>query len=377
MIVGVEGGCLGVKDQRLKVGVYQVAKSLLENLGKIDKKNDYIIYSFYPIDREVMKGFGERTENKVLNSKGWLKFQLPLAILKDKIDVFLGLSQAIPKPLPFSPHPYTIGFIYDLAFERFPKFYTDSYKKLSKNTRDLVKRSDKIITISKSSKKDITDYYKISSDKISVVYPGIWENVHLDVSPSRCTYQKKYFLFVGALKPIKNVPIVIKAFEYFCKIHGLISPDEDYFFYIVGGDKWLDAQILKTLNNVSEDIRKKIKFLGFVSDEDLVQLYKKAIALVMPSFYEGYGLPILEAIRLGCPVLGSNAGSIPEVIGNAGLLFDPKDEKGIGEAMVKVIKNKKLRDELVKKGLERSKKFSAEKFAEEVLSIINSPKPEK
>lgn len=364
MVIGVDAGCLGIHDKRLQVGVYQVAKNLFEELGKIDKKNKYVLYSFYPIERGVMKGFGERMENRILNSKGWLKIQLPFAILKNKVDIFLGLSQAIPGTLPFSSHPYTIGFMYDIAFQKFPNMYFDSSKKLQAQTDYLIKNADKIIAISETTKKDIIHEYKINSKKIDVLHLGV--SKEFNQNDKKYLSKNPYFLYVGALKPIKNVPTIIQAFSYFVE-----KTNFDYELYIVGGDKWLDEKITITLQQISPEVKNKIYFLGYVDNEILTNLYRGATVFISPNFYEGFGLTFLEAMISGCPVIGSTAGSIPEVVGEAGILVNSQDEKAIGEAMVRIVKDKKLRNELVKEGINRSKKFSWEKFGKGVLEIIN------
>lgn len=370
MKIGVDGGCLGIKDERLKVGVYNFARNLLVQLGKIDKKNQYLLYSFYPIERELMVNFGQRMKNIVMRpSKGWSKVWLPLKLSIDKPQVFLGLNQFIPRILPFSPRPYIIGFIHDLAFEKYPEFYPDSLNQLRKNSRRLVGKSDKVITFSNLSKKDIINFYKIDQEKIKVIHQGI-------NSPHRCAAgatlpgrweNGNYFLFVGALKRIKNIPGLIRGFLYF-----IDQTDGNYQLYIAGGDKWLDPEIKNTLDNIAQKSRKNIKFLGFVKDEKLANLYKNALCFVCPSFFEGFGIPFLEAMSLGCPVIGSNTGSVPEIVGDCGILVNPLDDKAIGMAMIEILRNKKLRKEYIKKGLKRASVFSQEKFARELIPLMGS-----
>lgn len=381
MKIGVDGGCLGIKDERLKVGVYNFAKNLLVQLGKIGNKDQYLLYSFYPIERELMMKFGARMENIVVKpSKGWAKFWLPLKLSIDKPQVFLGLNQFIPQMLPFSPRPYIIGFVYDLAFEKFPRMYPDSFVSLRRQTQELVKSSNLIITISRSSKDDLSKFYDVNPSKIKLIYPGNGFPIHstslragrsgmtkgeLGMAKSKKT--EDYFLFVGALKRVKNVLGLIKGFSYFAN-----QTDGNYQLYVVGGDKWLDPGIKNTLDSLPEKIKKNIKFLGFVKDGELINLYKNALCFVSPSFYEGFGIPFLEAMSLGCPVIGSNTGSVPEIVGNSGILVNPLDYKEIGTAMIEISRNKKLREDCIKKGLKRAKMFSWEKFARELIPLMGS-----
>ncbi len=362
MLIGVDAGCLGIKDERLKVGVYQTTKNLLIELGKIDRKNNYLLYSFYPINKKLLSEFGERMENVVVKpSRGWQKIWLPIRIVKDKPDVFLALSQAIPLKLPFSPPLRTIGFIYDIAFEGFPDLYPDSFLRMRKNTREVVKHSDCLITTSNSSKKDIVKFYEVNPQKIVVSYLGISDVFKL--YGKKYQSEKPYFLFIGALKRIKNIPGAIKGFSYFIETSQL-----DYYLCIAGGDKWLDSGIKKALKKVPLEVRERIKFLGFVSEEELSSLYRGATAFVSPSFYEGFGLTFLEAMSLGCPVIGSNRGSIPEVVSDCGILVDPENSKEIGEAMICMAKNTELRNKYIKKGLKRSRQFTWNFLAKEVMN---------
>ncbi len=357
MLIGVDCGCLGIKDKRLKVGVYRLAINLLETLGRLDKKNTYFLYSFYPIEKSLLRKFGSRMKNIVVRpARGWMKIWLPLRISRDKPDVFLALGQAIPRYLRFDKKPYTIGFFYDLAFEKFPKMYIESLSKLKKNSREAAMKSDVILTISENSKKDIAKIYNIKKSKIKVSYPG----VPADIGSRGSKYKssKPYFLFVGSLKKTKNVPGAIKGFLYFLEKSRL-----DFDLYIVGGDKWFDDDI-KMKN-------KNIKFLGFIEDNKLASLYRGAVAFVSPSFYEGFGLPILEAMASGCPIIGSNTGSVPEIVGEGGILVNPNRYEEIGQAMLNISKNSKKRKAMIKKGIIRAKEFSNMTFAKDVLNLMN------
>lgn len=358
MLIGVDCGCLGVKDERLKVGVYAVAKNLLENLGKIDKRNNYLLYSFYPIEKSLMKKFGPRMKNVIVNpTKFWMKIWLPYRITKDKPDVFLGLSQAVPSYFPFTARPYTISFFYDLGFEKFPQMYPGFLSKLKRNSLYAGKNSHAILSISKSTKKDIINLYHIKPSKIKVSYPSVGKE--FSRSGKKYKSKKPYFLFVGAMKQTKNIPTLIKAFNYFLEKSGL-----KFDLYIVGGDKWFDKGIEKK--------NKNIKFLGFIKDETrLASLYRGAQAFVSPSFYEGFGLIFLEAMKSGCPVITSNVGSTAEVVGEAAILLNPKNYKQIGEAMIEVYKDKRKRKLMREKGLKKSREFSWEKFTSDVLSLIS------
>ena len=174
----------------------------------------------------------------------------------------------------------------------------------------------------------------------------------------------KMILNVGTLEPRKNVVSLIKAFEKL-KQKGY----KDYKLVIAGEKGWLYKQIFKEVEH--RDLKKEILFLGVVKDEDLPMLYNCADMFVYPSLYEGFGLPPLEAMACGIPVITSNTSSLPEVIGDAGIMVDPGDVNSLCEAMYNVLTDKELRCQMSKKGLKRAKLFSWEKAANEILEIYD------
>lgn len=356
-IIGVDAGCLGVLDERLKVGVYRVAYNLLKELGKIDERNVYRLYSFYPIEKRVMNFLGERMKNLVLQPKtGWFRLRLPLELKYHPVDIFLGLSQALPYSL-----SHNILLVHDLAFEHYPEFYLDSYRKLSKNTRFSVRCANKIIAVSQSTKDDLVNFYEVPEDKINVYYEGVSEDfchqgekIRLDVP---------YFLFVGSLKKKKNIPRILKGFANFLK-----EARVDYKLVLIGGDLWFDCEIPKMIKEL--DLEKQILKMGFVEDKELVKFYRGAVAFISPSLYEGFGITHLEAMACGTPVIAGNVSSMPETVGKVGLLVDPKSEKEIKGAMLRIAVDKKLRQDLIKSGLNRAKRFTWRKLASKVAKLI-------
>lgn len=367
MLIGVDAGCLGIQDERLKGGVYQIAVHLLQILGRIDKKNTYLLYSFYPIDKALISTFGKNMRNVVVKPvRGWMKLWIPLQMHEDKIDIFLGLNQALPQNIPLFSRYKSIVIFYDLAFEKLPFMYAyaGSLKKLHAQSIDAAKHADKIITISKTTKLDIEELYDIPSERISVAYPGI-DKKYFNASKIYKT-KNPYFLFVGAFKKTKNMPTLIKAFAFFLKQTNL-----NYSLILAGGDKWLDPDISEAMDELPQRIKNKIQFLDFVDDETLVALYKGAKAFVSPSFYEGFGLTFIEAMASGCPVIGSTTPAVKEVVGDAGLLPDPEDIQGIGYALLKIVQNDILCTSLIEKGKKRAEKFDWNKFAGHLLANIH------
>lgn len=360
MIIGIDCGCLGIKESENRGGIYSLTKTLLISLGKIDKENKYILYSFYPIDKKLMKEFGANMRNIVVTpSRGWMSFFIPIQIHKDRPDLFIGISQAIPRKIPFLYYPKIISVFYDLGFEIFPQMYLGFSKKLKKNSRYAALNSDLIIASSKNTKKDLSKRYKIEEFKIKVVYPSIQDNFSKKIKKFK--NKNPYFLFVGAFKPTKNLQNIIKAFIEFSKIHS-----KKFDLILAGGEDEQIKQIAKSNSKL------RIKIMGFVSDLELQRLYKGAFAFISPSFYEGFGMTFLEAMRIGLPVVTSKRGSISEVVSQNCIFVNPENYKDIANKMLKLVSDKKLKNEISKEEIKKSKKFSQVKFAKEFLQIINS-----
>jgi len=359
MIVGVDAGCLGVSDERLKVGVYQVAYNLFKELARIDRVNEYQLFSFYPIEKKIMTCFGSRVRNIVLRPKrGWSKARLPLELKIHPVDVFLGLSQS----LPYSSS-HNILFVYDLAYEHFPRAYPGSFKKLSKNTREGINLANKILTISNSTKNDLIKLYEAPSGKISVCYPGVGPN--FKPRGRKKSFGRPYFFFVGALKKIKNIPRILEGFAYF-----LSREKKNYLLVLGGGDFWLDEEIEETIKKLS--LKSHVVFPGYIKEEDLPSYLRGAIAFVSPSLYEGCGLTLLEAMACGLPVITSNVSAMPEIVGEAGILVSPDDPEDIARGLREVIDYDTTQyQRMVVRGLERTKQFSWKKFAKGVLGAVN------
>ncbi len=218
----------------------------------------------------------------------------------------------------------------------------------------------KIITISEFSKKEIIKYLKVNGDKVDAILLGAGKKSKII---SKCELNgEKYFLYVGNVKEHKNLKVLLKAFN---NIKNMI----DAKLLIVGNKEKLRSYD-KKLDDITNEIGDKVIFTGYVSDEKLEEYYLNALAFVFPSKYEGFGLPILEAMERGCPVISSNAASLPEVAGEAALLFDPYNEKELADLMLKIYDNPKLREELVKRGYEQIKKFSWQKCSANTMDVL-------
>lgn len=360
MQVGIDGGALSISDDRLKVGVYRVAYNLIKELGALDVKHNYRVYTFRGVGQGNVPTKSNRVTYVPLIGTGYRKLWQPVEMMQNKIHAYLGISQAFPLTL----YDVTkIGFIYDIGFLEHPEYYRESYFALANQTADIVRRSHHIITISNASRDSIHSTYHVPLHKITVAYLGIEKQFTPTGPKHKRTHP--YFLFVGALKPGKNVPMMLRAFARF-----LTKSKQPYDLVLAGSDYWLDPGISATINALS--LQKRVHRVGFVDDETLATYYRGAVALLTVSLIEGFGLPSVEAMACGCPVIASTAGSFPEVVGSNGIMVNPEDEVSLAHAMYDVATNKRLREEMSEKGIQASKKYDWKRFAETVHDVITT-----
>jgi glycosyltransferase involved in cell wall biosynthesis len=243
-------------------------------------------------------------------------------------------------------------------------FFWKTILKLIKN------RADAIIAVSNHTKMDCIKYLGIPEEKIRVIYEAtdeIFKPVKNDKEETQKYLENKYgikfpfILSVGTVEEKKNIPNVIKAF------YRLKKAGNNHKLVIVGKLGWKYDEVFKTINDL--DLMKNVILTGYVPDEDLVKLYNTADIFVYPSIYEGFGLPPLEAMACGCPVITSNTSSLPEVVGDAGVLIDPLDSKSIADEMHNILTNNEFKNELRKKSLERAKLFSWRETAKETWKV--------
>jgi glycosyltransferase involved in cell wall biosynthesis len=231
-----------------------------------------------------------------------------------------------------------------------------------------IRKADIIVADSHSTKRDIIEYFGVEDEKIKVVHLGVESRFrpigNVEKYRLRNNLPSKMILNVGTLEPRKNVVTLIKAFKRLRE-----KGFEDYKLVIAGDKGWLYEQIFKDVDH--SGLKQEILFRGVVSDEDLPMFYNCADIFVYPSLYEGFGLPPLEAMACGIPVITSNTSSLPEVIGDAGIMVDPTDDKSLSDAMYSVLTDKELWQHMSNNGLQRSKIFTWEKAAKEILEIYD------
>lgn len=355
-----------------RTGVGNYTHHLLQALGKIDKENEYILYFNYFRPGKIVPNFEQPNFEKAINripSKVQRilhnNFKLPIELFVGKIDVFHNPNYFLP-PTRGAKEVVTI---HDLTFKRFPETQTGKDARyFNKWVPEALKMANEIITDSQNTKRDIIELLGVPENKINVVYGAVDQrflpinNIQiLQEVKIKYNLPEKFLLYVGMLEPRKNIPSLLRAFAVLKKQH---------FYHklvAVGGKGWLYDEIFEIASqlNLTEDVI----FAGYVPDEDLPAFYNLADLFVFPSLYEGFGLPPLEAMACGTPVVCSNASSLPEVVGDAAIMVDPYDMEGLAEAMHKALADVTLQQKMRAKGLKRAKLFSWEEAAKKTLAV--------
>lgn len=275
-------------------------------------------------------------------------------------DGFLSLSANVP----------TLLVIHDIAFEHYPQHVGRLARRFYRHYTPLyAKKAHRIITVSEFSKQDIAERYNLNPEKIDVVYNGAnndyqpLRKTQKDTLKQHLTGGKDYFLFAGALQPRKNVESLLKGFDEF-----KASTGSNMQLLIVGRKAWYFETIMHTYENMS--YKADVQFLGHKSPKELSGIMGAAYALVYVSLFEGFGIPLLEAMYSETPVITSNTSSMPEVAGDAALLADPNSKSDIARAMARIAQDAELREQLIQKGRIQSQRFSWQKTADKLWASM-------
>ena len=250
--------------------------------------------------------------------------------------------------------------IYDMIHERFSDDFFNGDDSTIANKELLAKKADKIIAISESTKKDIIECYNISSDKIKVIYLG--SSLKPNNNKKIRLINKDYILYVGNRKKYKNFNLFLKS------VSNILKKDKNISLFCAGGGSFDDNEI-KLINSLNLE---NLVYQKNVNEDELSSLYNNAKAFVFPSLYEGFGIPVLEAFSMGCPVVLSNTSSLPEVGGDAAVYFNPENKEDMENKIDKVINDDNLRTEMREKGYKQLTKFSWSNTATETLKLYRS-----
>jgi glycosyltransferase involved in cell wall biosynthesis len=340
------------------------AVNLIEALAEIDQSNRYTLYV-------TKQSAADRFKNRWANFK--VKRTLPHTPLvripvtlsaelrRNPVDV-LHVQYTAPPLAPCA----VVATIHDLAFEHLPEtFNRRSWMQLRLTVRNTARRAAHIITVSEYSRQDLIKTYGIEPERISVTHeaapPGFTPVANeTNLRRIRATYgiERDYILALGSIQPRKNLVRLINAYSSLWKERRNLATPQ---LVIAGKRGWLEGDTMRAaeLSAAAHDIR----FIGYVVEADLPELFSGAMCFAYPSYFEGFGLPVLEAMQCGAPVIAGNRTSLPEVAGDAALLVDPFDETVIADALRTLIEDPDRRDDLRIKGIERAKQFSWQQTA--------------
>jgi len=345
-------------------GVKEYIRNLIQQFPQVDSGSEFTIY--YSDPGQMLGLTCSNVKEVALRSAPnliWDHWILPMQLKRDKIDVTLFPKGAIP-----IWHPgKAVVTEHDLGYF-FPGL--NAYKKMDTLYAQImipraVRRAGAVVAVSHHTRGDILRFVQGADyRRIFVTYEAAPIRDHGNCDPNfaeRMMSLGPYVFFSGSLSPRKNMERALKAF-------GLIKDQVPHKFVITGGKRW-GKDVVENLIGRS-GLADRVVLLGYLDDAELAYVYKKAALYLMPSLYEGFSMTVLEAMVAGCPVVASNVSSHPEVVGDAGLLFDPYDVHKMAETMMQVIKNEELQRTLRERGFEQASQFSWRKCAEETLAVI-------
>lgn len=351
-----DGGKSGIADY-----IDNVSKGLAgkNNVDLIVLKSDAVRFSSSGMKIITVPDF----LGKPLFNMLWHLFILPFIIKRKKYDMIF-LPAANRRVMAFYPY-FTLSTVHDLSqFNVKGKYDFLRTAYIQKILPFFLKRSDRFIAVSRCTKNDMVKYLKINEDKIDVLYNGYKSTFSVKGNGTMSGFRKKYILYVARIEhPGKNHLNLIKAYEN--------SGDDirnNYDLVLAGPLKERSDEVIRYAE--SSKVKGSIHFTGFVDESDLPSLYRNASVFIFPSLYEGFGIPVLEAMASGVPVALSDRGSLPEVGGDAALYFDPEDVVSIRNSIERILRDEKLSGDLMEKGKIQTGKFSWDRHCEGIIELF-------
>lgn len=367
---------IGLEAERANLpnptGVERYAAELIKNLARLDAKNQYVLY-FRTEPQEWFYHLPPNFKLRVIPfPKFWTQLRLSWEMITHPVDALVILASVLPLWHPRN----SIFTAHDIAYEFFPQAFTGFMRNyLVWSTRFAVRHAARVLAVSEATKKDLVRVYNADPHKIAVTHLGFdaakfhprsYGEVQPVLDKYGLTYQK-YILFVGTIQPRKNIERLVEA------VHKLRKQNHiEEKLAVFGGRGWLWEPIVKKIKMIGLD--GSAKYFDYVDEKDLQFIYAGAKVFTLPALYEGFGIPPLEAMASGVPVVVSNVSSLPEVVGEAGVLVDPNSADSIADGILKVLVHEDLRRDMISDGLEQAKKFTWENTAKKTLEVIESLK---
>jgi glycosyltransferase involved in cell wall biosynthesis len=365
-----------------KAGLGRYARSLAEHLLAQDRVNEYLAFAYGNFRADALPASlaALPRANIALDARPWRMGVWAAHALN------LGMERAFPPMdlfhatehlLPRLKKTKTVLTLHDLIFQFFPEYHLPLNRWFLVNAMPhFLRRADAIIAVSECTKRDAIATYQLPAEKITVIYEGVNPRLKperdaekIAAARTRFAHDEPFLFFVSTIEPRKNIIALVDALRV---LRGRGYPHR---LLIAGRPGWLYQATFEHVKKAGMEAF--VDFLDYVPDEDLPALFAACDAFVFPSLYEGFGLPPLEAMACGAPVVASNTSSLPEILGDAALLINPRDVGAIADAVERVITNTALRDELRVKGFAQAAKYSWERAARETLGVYEGVMREK
>ena len=365
--VGINAHLLSGEAGYRQAGIHQYISQTLRHLSWEEEGPDYILYTQYGVELErsnpglTVVSSRWPTDRRLIRI-AWEQLAWPVSAARRKLDLLHSMAFVTPWKAPCP----TVVTVYDLSFVRYPdRFPRMQRLYLTTQTARSCRQARRVITISESSRQDVHRLYGVSLERIDVVNPGVDESYQplpeseVEAFRQREGLPSRFVLHVGTLQPRKNIPLLLEAFAKLA--------DPELQLVLVGGKGWLYDEIFHRVETLG--IRDRVRFTGYVSEKDLPLWYNAAELFVFPSLYEGFGMPVVEAMACGTPVIAARTSSIPEAAGEAAALFDPQNEDELADRMASVLNNPGLLDKMRGLGLRQSQQFSWKRAGRKTAAV--------
>lgn len=366
----------GKRAVQNNTGLGNYSRFIVDVLSRFYQSNEYILYAPKPKENKNLNTILQRANTQVIYpasafrkkfSAIWRVWGITKQLKEDKLDIYHGLSNELPLSIKKS-HIKSIVTIHDLIFLRYPQFYKWIDRHIyAYKFRKACENCNRIIAISEMTKRDIISYFHIDEQKIEVVYQGcdpvfhspMAENVKADIR-RKYNLPARYILNVGSIESRKNLLLIVKALKYIRKDISLVA---------VGKKTPYTDEIEKYIEE--NGLTNRVLILNKVPFSDLPGIYQNASIFVYPSFFEGFGIPIIEAIHSNLPVIAATGSCLEEAGGADSIYIDPNDEKELAEKINLVLSSPELAQSMIAKGKEYVKRFSDETIAKDVMTVYN------
>lgn len=356
-----------------RAGIGNYIYNLLKALACVDADNKYQVF----VNKQYPAGLWAHNQEPVpvnLTSQGswarilWEQILLPSSIAKRDIDIMHFPDYSLPVLLGSKPSIITV---HDLTYKLFPETFSRG-KLLTKLALlgPSLRKAAGIIAVSNNTKKDLIEVCGVSPERITVIHNGVDPEVFKPMESGKVREQLAvkynlepgYILYVGTLEPRKNITTLIKAFKILKKSRRL-----PHKLVIAGGKGWLYREIFQAVSELG--LEQEVLFTGYISADELPLFYNGAGVFVYPSLYEGFGLPPLEAMACGIPVVTSDSSSLPEVVGDAGIMVNPTEVEALSDAIDRILSDCQLADRLSVQGLQRAQGFTWEQCSRKTMAV--------